>query len=219
VTADEKTARRMRALLLLLFLSSVPLGWAVLTACSRTPAEPSPSATTSTAVTPANAKANAGAARCISPLASAAPEIPAPAGAACPVDPEMGGPKLPEVEVAFPDTEGAPVVTAELAKTPHDIERGLMYRRAMADAHGMLFRLSSRRVHTFWMRNTCIPLDMMFIEDDGTIAGIVEAARPLDETTRSVPCPTSWVLEVNAGFSRKHGVRPGQKITIPASAR
>ena len=211
----------MRAPLVL--LSGLLIGSIFAAACSRTPSEPAPAKTSSTAVAPATAKekptTNAGAARCVAPLASVAPSIPEAAGADCPVDPEMGGPKLPRVEVGFPETEGAPRVTAELAKTPHDIERGLMYRRAMGEDEGMLFRLADRRVHTFWMHNTCIPLDMMFIDDDGTIAGIVEAARPLDDTTRSVPCPTSWVLEVNAGFARKRGVKPGQKMTIPASAR
>lgn len=191
-------------------------------ACSRTPAEPNPARTSAATTAAPSASPNAAAPKpaCVAPLASVAPEVAPPAAASeCPVDPEMGGPKLDVVDVAFPDAPSAPRIGAELAKTPHDIERGLMYRRAMADDRGMLFRLDGRRVHTFWMHNTCIPLDMMFVDDDGTIVGIVEAARPLDESTRSVPCPSSWVLEVNAGWSRKHGVSPGQKMTIPASAR
>jgi uncharacterized membrane protein (UPF0127 family) len=131
----------------------------------------------------------------------------------------MGGPKLPVVEVSFEEAEGAPRVIAELAKTSHDIERGLMYRQTMGDDRGMLFRLPERRVHTFWMHNTCIPLDMMFVDDDGTVVGVVESAPTLDDGTRSVPCPSRWVLEVNAGWTRKHGVRPGQKMAIPDAAR
>src|SRR5690606_3024352 len=156
---------------------------------------------------------------CVDPLPEAPPPIPAPAGDKCPVDPEMGGPTLPVVEVAFPGAKDAPKVSAELASKPQEIERGLMYRKAMADDRGMLFRLSERRVQTVWMRNTCISLVMMFIDEDGTIVGIAEAARPLDESIRSVACPSRWVLEVNAGWSRKYGVAPGQKMTIPASAR
>jgi uncharacterized membrane protein (UPF0127 family) len=203
-------------------------------ACSKTPAEPAPvahvttgagSAKTQTQTQPqpptqvSSASASPPAKVCIDPLPADAPAIPPPAGAKCPVDPEMGGPKLSAVEVTFPESKDAPKVTAELASKPREVERGLMYRKAIADDHGMLFRLSERRIHTFWMQNTCIPLDMMFIDDDGTIVGISEAARPLDESIRSVACPSAWVLEVNAGWSRKYGVKPGQKMTIPASAR
>ncbi len=124
---------------------------------------------------------------------------------------------MPTGQVGFPETPAVGAVEVELAKNPHDVERGLMYRRTMADTHGMLFKLDGRREHTFWMHNTCIPLDMMFIDDDGVIVGIVEGAAPLTDTTRSVGCPSSLVLEVNGGWARKHGIKPGQKVTLPAS--
>jgi uncharacterized membrane protein (UPF0127 family) len=89
----------------------------------------------------------------------------------------------------------------------------------MGEDHGMLFRLGERREHTFWMHNTCMPLDMLFVEDDGFVVGIVEGAEPLTDTTRSVGCQSSWVLEVNAGWARRHGVKPGQRMGIPAAAR
>jgi uncharacterized membrane protein (UPF0127 family) len=197
-------------------------------ACSRTPPEPTPSvqtesaarsATPSLSVAPAAASPAAAAARCITELPKTAPMIPPPADAAhCPPDPDANL-KMPLAEVTFPDAPSAPRVEVELAKVPHDVERGLMYRRTMADDHGMLFRLDGRRDHTFWMHNTCIPLDMMFVEEDGTIVGIVEGAAPLTDTTRSVGCPSVFVLEMNGGWSRKHGVAPGQKITIPFAAR
>lgn len=204
------------------------LGLVLSAACSKSPPEPDPVARTSSASTAAplatpaaapSASASAAKKACIDPFPEAAPAIPPPAGAKCPIDPEMGGPKLPVVEVTFPESKAAPKVSAELASKPREVERGLMFRKAMADDHGMLFRLSERRVHTFWMQNTCISLDMMFIDDDGTIVGISEAAHPLDESIRSVACPSAWVLEVNAGWSRKYGIKPGQKMTIPASAR
>jgi hypothetical protein len=94
-----------------------------------------------------------------------------------------------------------------------------MYRRSMPEDHGMLFHLDERREHTFWMHNTCMPLDMLFVDDDGTVVGIVEAATPLTDTSRTVGCPSSFVLEVNAGWCRRHGVRAGQKLGIPANAR
>jgi uncharacterized membrane protein (UPF0127 family) len=194
-------------------------------ACSRTPTEPAPVAST---VAKAEAPSRAGdgaatvatAGRCVVPLVPVAPAVPPPAPAAqCPVDPEMGGPKLPTGEVSFPETPGQPKIAVELAMTPRDVERGLMYRRAMTDEQGMLFKLDSRRVQTFWMRNTCIPLDMLFVDDDGTVVGVSESAVPLDESVRSVRCPSTHVLEVNAGWVRKRGVQPGQKMTIPAPAR
>jgi uncharacterized membrane protein (UPF0127 family) len=198
---------------------------ALVIACSKSPAEPDPVARTSSASTAlataaaAPAQSAAKSKACIDPLPDVAPVIPPAAGGKCPVDPEMGGPKLPVVEITFPEAQSAPKVSAELASKPKEVERGLMYRKAMADDRGMLFRLSERKVQTFWMQNTCISLDMMFIDDDGTIVGISEAARPLDESIRSVACPSAWVLEVNAGWSRKYGIKPGQKMTIPASAR
>jgi uncharacterized membrane protein (UPF0127 family) len=93
-----------------------------------------------------------------------------------------------------------------------------MYRTKMAEDKGMLFRLEKHVEHTFWMRNTCIPLDLLFVEDDGLIVGIVESAPTLNDAPRTVGRPSSWVLEVNAGWSRRHSVRAGQKLVIPAVA-
>lgn len=121
--------------------------------------------------------------------------------------------------VAFPEAAGGPAIEAELVTTEKEIQRGLMYRRTMPENHGMLFRLAERRDHTFWMHNTCMPLDMLFVDDDGMIVGIVEGATPLTDATRSVGCPSSWVLETNAGWTRRHGVRAGQKMGLPAAAR
>lgn len=194
-------------------------------ACNRTPPEPEPpppfpsEPRPLTTAAPTGAVASAKpAGRCITPLPPKPAALPAPA-AACPPDPEPNA-KLPLDSVSFPDVVdgGVPLkIQVELAKNEHDIERGLMYRQKMGDDHGMLFKLDGRRDHTFWMRNTCIPLDMMFVDDDGTIVGIVEGAAPLTETVRSVGCPSSYVLEVNAGWSRKHGVAPGQKLAMPFS--
>jgi len=199
-------------------------------ACSRTPPEPTPASTTnSPAITseqtrPAartNGTAPTGPAggRCITATPAEAPVLPPPASAAaCPPDPD-GIPQLKTAQVAFPEATGNPKVEVELVTQEHEIQRGLMYRRTMAEDHGMLFRLGERRDHTFWMHNTCMPLDMLFVDDDGMVVGIVEGATPLTDTTRSVGCPSTWVLEVNAGWTRRHGVRAGQKMGIPPAAR
>jgi uncharacterized membrane protein (UPF0127 family) len=129
-------------------------------------------------------------------------------------------PRVKTVTVAFPEsTKGQPKVEVELVSSESEIQRGLMYRRSMPEDRGMLFRLGERREHTFWMHNTCIPLDMLFVDDDGTIVGIVEGAAPLTDDTRTVGCPSSWVLETNAGWTRRHGIRAGQKMNIPEAAR
>ena len=208
-------------------------------ACSRTPPEPAPpstinsspplaassgaSADPSPTPTPAAAPIAPAAAvkpaRCIAPLAADAPAIPPVASVAvCPKDPD-GIPKAGTGVVTFPDAPSTPKVDVELAVSEKEITRGLMYRRSMPEEHGMLFRLDERREHTFWMHNTCMPLDMLFVDDDGIVVGIVESATPLTDTTRSVGCPSSWVLEVNAGWCRRHGVKAGQKMGIPALAR
>jgi len=62
------------------------------------------------------------------------------------------------------------------------------------------------------MQNTCIPLDMLFITEDGTIAGILEQVPTLNTQSREVPCPVRHVLELNAGWVRLHGVAPGQHV-------
>jgi uncharacterized membrane protein (UPF0127 family) len=195
--------------------------------CSRTPPEPTPASTTNSPAVTSEAKPTSRAAsataapsaRCITQVPAEAPAIPPTAAPpACPPDPE-GIPKLKAVQVMFPEAAGSPKVEVELVTTEKEIQRGLMYRRTMAEDHGMLFRLDERRDHTFWMHNTCMSLDMLFVDDDGTVVGIVEAATPLTDSTRSVGCPSSWVLEVNAGWTRRHGVRPGQKMGIPPAAR
>jgi hypothetical protein len=86
----------------------------------------------------------------------------------------------------------------------------------MDEDAGMLFDFPGReQVQSFWMRNTCIPLDMLFITDDGFIAGILENVPTMNDASRSIPCPVRYVLEVNAGWTRKHGVRAGQIVELP----
>ncbi|HZU84535.1 MAG TPA: DUF192 domain-containing protein, partial [Polyangiaceae bacterium] len=78
----------------------------------------------------------------------------------------------------FPETPGV-AVDAEVVRTPHDTARGLMYRTSMPEDHGMLFDLGVRDDHKFWMHNTCIPLDLLYIDEDGLLVGIVENAPTL----------------------------------------
>ena len=84
----------------------------------------------------------------------------------------------------------------------------------MAENHGKIFLFDRRKNHTFWMHNTSISLDMLFIDDDGTIVGIEENTPTLDDYTFQGGCPSRNVLEVNAGFTRKHGIKAGQRIQM-----
>ena len=179
--------------------------------CHRAPDEPV--SHTNVAVSQATAPLPTAGGGCVVRLASAAPDVPKAAGDRCPADP-TGPFKLRRARVAFKETGNA--VDAELAVTPDADERGLMYRKTLGEEEGMFFALAGeRRIQTFWMHNTCIPLDMLFIDEDGLIVGVVESAPVLDDGTRSVDCPSRFVLEVNAGWTRRHNVQPGQHVVIP----
>ena len=90
----------------------------------------------------------------------------------------------------------------------------LMYRTQLDADAGMLFSWDREQPRSFWMLNTCIPLDMLFIAADGTIVGILEQVPTMNTAPRGVPCAAQHVLEVNAGWTRQHGVVPGQKVSI-----
>ena len=87
-----------------------------------------------------------------------------------------------------------------------------MYREHLPPDDGMLFMMGYENNHTFYMRNTLIPLDMLFITKDMTVAGIVERAEPRTETLRSVGAPSLYVLEVNGGWAKAHSITPGAKV-------
>lgn len=116
----------------------------------------------------------------------------------------------PTVYITTPTGEVA--VTAELVWTSAKIERGLMFREHLAPDAGMLFFMGREHDWAFYMRNTLIPLDMMFIAKDLTIAGIVQNAEPRTETLRRVGKPSLYVLEVNGGWTKQHQVFPGAKV-------
>jgi uncharacterized membrane protein (UPF0127 family) len=105
-------------------------------------------------------------------------------------------------------------VTVEVARTPERRALGLMYRKQLASDAGMLFVFDAPEHLTFWMKNTVLPLDMIFITDDRHVLGIVENAAPFTTTTRSVEGESRYVLEVNAGFSGRHGIRSGDAVTF-----
>lgn len=132
---------------------------------------------------------------------------------ACPVDP-TGPPKLRSGKVTFQEAKDKPVdVTVEIAERQADRTRGLMFRTNMPEENGMIFLFNGPPdVHQFWMHNTCLPLDMLFVDKDGVIVGIEENCPTMNDSTFAVPCPSSYVIEVNAGYCRRHGIVAGQKV-------
>lgn len=130
----------------------------------------------------------------------------------CPADPEKP-PVLRTATLTFTEPK-VEAVTVEIAENDHDRQRGLMYRRAMPQDRGMIFRFDEKEDHSFWMHNTCIPLDMLYLDDDGLIVGIEENTPTMTDETFSVGCPSRYVLELNAGWTRAHGVKPGQKVKL-----
>jgi uncharacterized membrane protein (UPF0127 family) len=116
--------------------------------------------------------------------------------------------------VSFVDAPGKLRIEVEVARQNAHRQRGLMFRTELAQNSGMLFSWDDERVRSFWLLYTCLPLDMLFIAGDGVIVGIVEQVPSLNTASRSVPCPAAHVLEVNAGWSRAHGVLPGQRVRI-----
>ncbi len=120
----------------------------------------------------------------------------------------------PHADVALPDRT---IIRAEIAATEPERERGLMFRESLGQNAGMLFVFDEPGLHAFWMKNTLIPLDMLWLDLGGRIVSIAESAQPC----KTPECPTypphapaSYVLEVNAGFTRKHQLRVGDTLAI-----
>jgi uncharacterized membrane protein (UPF0127 family) len=104
----------------------------------------------------------------------------------------------------------------EVADTPAKRELGLQYRRDLAMDHGMIFLFPAESQLSFWMKNTPIPLDMIFINKDRKIIGIVEQAVPFSTDSRSVPGASQFVLEINGGLSKRHGIKAGDSVRFQA---
>lgn len=121
-------------------------------------------------------------------------------------------------QVSTQSDSGPVTFQVELAQTPVERQVGLMFRRQMDELVGMLFVFDAMSVHSFWMRNTYLPLDMLFIDDAGVVVGIVENAEPLTESPRTVGKPSQYVLELNAGTCRRLGIRAGHQFTFTGIA-
>jgi uncharacterized membrane protein (UPF0127 family) len=110
---------------------------------------------------------------------------------------------------------GVHIFSVEVVDNDADRAKGLMYRRELPEGRGMLFDFHRDQDVSFWMQNTYIPLDMIFIRGDGRILRIEENTEPL--STRMIPSrgPVRAVLEVIGGTSRKLGIAPGDRVASP----
>jgi hypothetical protein len=103
-------------------------------------------------------------------------------------------------------------VDVEIARTEPERRKGLMDRASLPENAGMLFIFDETSVHSFWMKDTLVPLDMIFVDEEGRIVGIVESAAPGTLAARTVGAPSRYVLEVNGGWARARGVRAGDRV-------
>lgn len=109
--------------------------------------------------------------------------------------------------------------SVEVATSPEQLSQGLMYRRSMAGDAGMLFDFGAVKPISMWMRNTLIPLDMVFIAADGRIVGVAQRAVPGSMDIISAPQPVRGVLELNGGTTDRLGIREGDRILHPLFAK
>jgi len=118
-------------------------------------------------------------------------------------------------ELTIVGSNGPHRFTVEVAETPAQMEQGLMFRRGMAPDAGMLFDYKTPTVATMWMRNTLIPLDMLFVDAQGRIVNIHERAVPLSTDVISAAAPVRAVIELNGGTAARTGIAPGDQVRHP----
>lgn len=130
-------------------------------------------------------------------------------GACSGAAPEKSVSGLPQGTVRFDTARGPWMVKVEVAADDASRERGLMFRQELAVDHGMLFVFPDTDYRSFWMHNTLIALDMIFLDETRTVVGVVANAAPQTDTPRTVGKPSRYVVEVAGGEAPAHGVGPG----------
>jgi len=123
---------------------------------------------------------------------------------------------MPQGRLKFPESR-APELTVELAQNDEHRSHGLMFRNSLSEDQGMLFSWPSEGRRSFWMHNTCLALDMLFLDEELYVVGILEQVPPWNDSPRQTRCDAAHVLEVRAGWARQFGVQPGQKAIVDAS--
>lgn len=105
-------------------------------------------------------------------------------------------------------------INIELADDDAEREQGLMYRKEMAENAGMLFLMSTEEIQAFWMKNTIISLDILYVDSNRRIVSIHRKCKPYSLNPISSEKPASFVVEVNAGYAEKHGIKVGDLIAF-----
>jgi uncharacterized protein len=121
------------------------------------------------------------------------------------------------VEIA--SKSGVHAFKVDLAATDRERGRGLMFHRSLPQSYGMLFDFKRDQDVDMWMKNTYVPLDMIFIRSDGGILRIADNTRPLSERLIPSGGPVRAVLEVAGGTARKLGIAPGDRVVSPIFRR
>ena len=122
---------------------------------------------------------------------------------------------FPTADLTIESAGGTHKFHVELATTPAQLEQGLMFRRGLAPDAGMLFDFQHPSPVSMWMKNTFIPLDMLFIDNRGRIINIAERAVPQSLDTVTAAAPARAVLELNGGTAARLGIHPGDRIVSP----
>ena len=126
------------------------------------------------------------------------------------------------VSAAFVGGGNRTAVTLEVANSPSEREHGLMYRKSLPHNHGMVFVFGNPQVQSFWMKNTLIPLDMIFVGSDGTVLNVAHAdtqPNASDWQLRNYRSDgdAKYVVEMRQGFARRTGIEPGTKLVFENS--
>jgi uncharacterized membrane protein (UPF0127 family) len=109
--------------------------------------------------------------------------------------------------------------SVEVMRTPAELEHGLMFRRFLPEDRGMLFDFKTEKPVMMWMKNTYLPLDMVFISKAGRVVAIAENAEPLSEKIIPSGAPAYGVLEINAGAASKINLKVGDEVRNPLFAK
>jgi uncharacterized membrane protein (UPF0127 family) len=128
--------------------------------------------------------------------------------------PALGDVPFKHARLKIETRNGPVLLDVEVADTERQREHGLMFRRQLPEDHGMIFLFGGEREITMWMKNTYIPLDMVFIGSDWRIVHIARDAEPLSTSIISSVQPASQVLEILAGQADKLGLKPGDAVSL-----
>ncbi|WP_293941876.1 DUF192 domain-containing protein [Sphingomonas sp.] len=119
---------------------------------------------------------------------------------------------MPQVPLTVTGTGTSHHFLVEVASTGEQQQRGLMFRRSLAPDRGMIFPFAQPEMATFWMKDTLIPLDLIFVRADGTIANVAANAVPMDLALIPSDGPVTAVLEIAGGRAAQLGIRAGDRV-------